>query len=434
MATELLKNVSTLIYALLCCSGCSYQIYKLSVLYFEYQTITEVFIEMPITFEPPSLSLCIRYTGIIDYPRVQSDKPHLKYDSNLPIWELQSRLTINDIFNYTPSVDFLISYCNIRSPIDNRMSNYTSECNKIFKIEKYYSQEYVCYRFNHKFSDGETYQYSDVGWAITNSNDVYRIVLNSTTMPHIVALKPYLHENYETVNEVHLFGQWDWATRGNDSGSLSFNSYTLTATRVTTTRLEYPFEANCFNYYDTVAMCKQKCVINATLTKYNKIPYSVLVKTPYSVKHISPVDIQNQTFYDDLRTIEQFCNLKCSQPDCYESVYFTQIVSNNWYVTEIYVDIPREPFVWITFRAALKIAEFVLYVLSCLGTWFGISVMSFNPVNIFARRHERNDNRRALRRSCERALNNLLIHMQYDINAISRELFALRRRNGKGFK
>lgn len=387
---------------------------------------TEVFIEIPITFEPPSLSLCIRYADIINYKKLHNDRPELNVSTDKPIWELLSSLTINEIFNYTPNANYLILSCSVRSPIDNRVALLRGQsCYQYFSVSKYYAQEYVCYRFNHKFPEGATYRYSDVGWDITIPNDIYYIKLNRTTLPVIVAQKPYLNQNLVTANEEHLFGQWDWASKFTNASLIEESnthatSFTLTATKVTTTRLKFPFKANCRDYKDTSALCKQECLLNATLSRFNKIPYTVLVDTPYDVKHISPIDIQNDTFYKELKNIEKFCYHKCSQPDCNESLYFTQTMKDKWREYVIYVSSPRDPFISISFRAALKPAEFVLYVLSCLGTWFGVSVLSFNPFQLF------NKNSEVVNKREIQAIKSSIAQLQFIVSRLT-DIFVLRR-------
>lgn len=43
------------------------------------------------------------------------------------------------------------------------------------------------------------------------------------------------------------------------------------------------------------------------------------------------------------------------------------------------VAVPREPSYKINFQIKLTVTEFIIYVLSCFGTWFGLSVVSLNP-------------------------------------------------------
>src|SRR5438270_6934839 len=51
--------------------------------------------------------------------------------------------------------------------------------------------------------------------------------------------------------------------------------------------------------------------------------------------------------------------------------------------TSFIINIPRDPFITINYKPQILLMEFLVYVLSCFGTWFGISVFKLNPIPFF---------------------------------------------------
>jgi hypothetical protein len=53
------------------------------------------------------------------------------------------------------------------------------------------------------------------------------------------------------------------------------------------------------------------------------------------------------------------------------------------------VVIPDAAFVLITFRESMSLLDFVIYMCSCLGLWFGVSVASINPMKLLTRQNRK---------------------------------------------
>lgn len=61
-----LRFLFTIVFGMSCVIGCFYQITSISVIYFLYDTVTEVAIEMPHRLEVPTLSVCVHYANLLD--------------------------------------------------------------------------------------------------------------------------------------------------------------------------------------------------------------------------------------------------------------------------------------------------------------------------------------------------------------------------------
>ena len=142
------ERLSKTLVMLIAIIGCTIQMQSTFIAYFTYDTITKTTYVTPKHLELMSLSLCIRYSEILDYKSLKRIK---KVDlSNLttrrtPL-ENQELLTVHELFTLTPRNDSILLNCGTRLK-SKRVKSFSTkaECYEMFKIEKYYTQEYMCY-------------------------------------------------------------------------------------------------------------------------------------------------------------------------------------------------------------------------------------------------------------------------------------------------
>src|SRR5688572_27676241 len=46
------------------------------------------------------------------------------------------------------------------------------------------------------------------------------------------------------------------------------------------------------------------------------------------------------------------------------------------------INLPREPAMTINHLPELRLVEFLVYIFSCFGTWFGLSILHLNPLKL----------------------------------------------------
>src|SRR5687767_7294439 len=104
-------------YWFLCGCGCIFHVSKISWQYFSYSTVTKTTINMPQELPTPDLVMCIRFINIInqtkalEYYNLSITQPI----SGEELLAMYGKLTINQVFNLTPSVDEILDECFIRS-------------------------------------------------------------------------------------------------------------------------------------------------------------------------------------------------------------------------------------------------------------------------------------------------------------------------------
>lgn len=100
---------------LLCGISCTHQFFDILTRYLKYETTTKVAIILPEKIKAPDLSLCLPFKLIVD-------RDGLKTGMTLNISELKAdyginylgHLTIKEIFELTPKIDYVLSGCLIR--------------------------------------------------------------------------------------------------------------------------------------------------------------------------------------------------------------------------------------------------------------------------------------------------------------------------------
>lgn len=105
------------------------------------------------------------------------------------------------------------------------------------------------------------------------------------------------------------------------------------------------------------------------------------------MRHINQADMNNATMERQINNyITNVCDVRCSKLDCRKSEHLTQYHAYPTKTSTTFViKIPDMPFQLITFKPAMQTIELVVYVMSCVGAWFGISVLSLNPISFITK-------------------------------------------------
>lgn len=149
-------------FATLCTIGLTLHISLISLKYFNYEATSVLSMDTPKKVDMPALSICIRYWDILDHHNLSNVVNETWQDSVLP-----KNITLQQIFDNTPSSDAIFHDCLIRLPGHYRFeAEVGSNCFRFFKVKKFYTQEYVCYRFQ---ANESVYDYDQVSTAFLYS-------------------------------------------------------------------------------------------------------------------------------------------------------------------------------------------------------------------------------------------------------------------------
>ena len=378
-------RVSCSIYAVTCFIGLIVQSSYIIKLYSEYKVSTTISVTVPEKLEPKPLTMCIRYTDILDFNKLNRHKrTNWSLSSNVDdVRKYQHELTIEEVFNFTPKAESVVSGVRFR----NDSKYFLYEFNDIvrpldpfafFELYKFLYLEYVCYAFKPKFQ----FQLP------------YRSLSETTVAPGFIYWIIFKNLDLASLIKVSIYGSSlprrslmfiPVSTRISDKGlEPQFNITTGYLTSLEMFSLEPPYETKCFNY-STMGVehdleCTQRCVEKKTKEVLGKMPFSTLILNASDLKIVSYIDLNNASISSKVAEIEHNCSSQeCSRWPCEYIVRFTHMTT-----------IPGKPFRFeemtpiassmeIKSKEAFAFVEFLTYLLSVIATWTGLSIMSFNP-------------------------------------------------------
>lgn len=191
----------------------------------------------------------------------------------------------------------------------------------LLSVTKTYAQEYVCYQIRNQFPTQQYYNLYNAAWDINTAKNLYYFAFNSTLFSNIQISKPFVGHNNKLSPNTQAIAEFFVA---------KFRTmFSLTFSIVKTLRLKHPFRTNCRIYkapnFNGSSQCRQVCSKNLTITHFNKIPHRAIETERLKLKHISPLDQQNATTFQTLAKFEEICQKLCSQPDCEESIHYSQV-------------------------------------------------------------------------------------------------------------
>ena len=385
-----------------CCLGCGFQVYQISELYFNYDVATSLQLEVPYELRRVDQSTCFRYVEIFDFARFERDKgPNVFQGLNMStidtnriedVQEIQDKLTLQDLFTYTPFSNDVFDECVMRNArYYSYHRDYGRNCSRMFTVSRFFLQEFICYTFN-VVNDSVLHVFRNPAYAQTYPNTIFLVKLNSTAFQKADEMKLIVHEANTLPIRSSAFAPTTYREFDPKTNESQFNWFDLTYNFIIHHRMAPPYKTQCRDYNTTEGVrsafaCFNLCVIRRVTEQFGKVPFSSLIKYDREIlkyKPISPYDVANFTFSEELRQTEIGCIRHCSQEDC-EEIYAVTSASPQPDADSkvvVVVNTARQPSFIITFRAQLQMIEFIVQLFSIVSTWFGLSFISFDPMRI----------------------------------------------------
>lgn len=149
-----------------------------------------------------------------------------------------------------------------------------------------------------------------------------------------------------------------------------------------------PYSTQCDQYRNhngSRKMCINDCIERNVRVSFDKVPFNVPRTEEIDLQPVSWEDIDNQTFTRLLDQLEAGCDKKCIRMTCTDTFYTTTLQKeekDEFASISLHVSAPKLAEITITNIETLTLTDFFVYVTSCFGTWFGLSVLSFQPSTI----------------------------------------------------
>ena len=365
---------------IVCLAGFAVQFIAVSHLYFKYQTQTEVVVSVASILTVPRLSVCWRYVDILDIRRLKKNRGihvRLPLVGSKPVSDFQSKLVVKDIFEYSPTSDEIYEKCLIRHPGTYFVNRFTKEqCRNNFNISRYYHREFICYKFKPGLFDTQ-FSINEYAYAPEYFNMMFSIIFNRQVLKESDYFTAYVHDK-DTVDLLDS-GQSRMWLRVYKNLHLAEESISLSYSTVQTVKLPPPYDTRCMESIDSASSkvkIEFECIDKKTVKLMNKTLFSNINMDENSTARIMTVeDLKNSTIASQLKEIKKSCTLEydsCNLSFTYSKAY---LIPEQELTVSLYV--PSDPIITIRHVSRMILVEYLVYLSTCFGTWFGISIFAF---------------------------------------------------------
>lgn len=371
---KLIQRLVTAVFLLVLFSGMIIQMTAVISLYLSYKVESKITIEVPRTMFPHSVSICTSFIDILE------QTPDTEF----------SVITEAEMLRVTPAAESLVTKAFIRT--DNSLSwpSFTGpQIVDHLLVSKFTIADYVCYRI--KMRKRRRVSARSIATKTYGTGMIYKLILNSSSV--IRNIRKYIlvmHEEedfpFRALTVAPLVTRQVPKNQTNQDLS---NNWAKVYPQVIRSLLQpSPYEDECRDYrpagFGSHTECAHQCIREKIQQSFHRLPYSSIIRNSTNMRIFSKEDEQeSEGSADKYEQISRSCQTDaslCGRASC----VFVTVVTKTEMLTgpEFRVDHVVPQSAWITMhnRPVLTMAEFLTYVMGIIGTYTGLSLMSFEPM------------------------------------------------------
>ena len=373
---KILKQVSSLLFILVCLSGLVLQLHQVSNVYFQYRTTTKMTYWLKEVVYHQTIVLCSRWFDVIDrrnhrkYGLLPKTQETDQYESEL------STVKIEDVLNLTPDTSTLLEQCWYRTDVVTRpFEGKHSQCYEIFEVNKSIAGESVCYSVIPR--NRSTYSVGDFSSSINYKHYAYLLKIGSSlNASKLLTLITHSGLEDPLYSRVFSLEFKDWINGFKNKG------YQVYGQGVEVRKLPPPFDTDCLMGHK-IQRCYESCLEKKFLT-INRVPWSAFIRSPTNLTMLTSVDLDSKTKGHFVRLSMHECNATCrSRNECTSEFTITSIYETAEESLVVVSMVPNAPHISLESLPFIVLVDYLVQVGSCFSTWFGISIISLNPSKWF---------------------------------------------------
>ena len=384
-----IKKTFSLAFSILCLLGFLFQIQQVSDLYFRFQTTSRTVYQFTETDYYQSIFYCPRFVDLIDRQRLKELGKTFSEDTLENYLRGVSSIAMKDILELTPPAYELIRHCMLRT---GRMSTARifnpQECEAYFKVIKSVNGEKVCYTFMPNFS--ANYSVGDVASSLTHSSMVYEVYIKPSIADSYKAF--FISSPIDSTGDLKdALHSVPFQALGENGMHFLQSKFSVYGDSITINRLPPPFDTNCFQGHDQEA-CYEGCLAEK-FTAINRFPWSGFHRQKLDMTMLTPLDFENVTIARFVDTSLDQCHSRCKiRTECLTKFTRTTIEECKSGGLIFSSMLPTVPHMSLYAVASLNLVEYIVQIGSSFGMWFGLSIISFNPMKWkFCQKKRKND-------------------------------------------
>ena len=374
-----------LLFKVICLIGLSWQLLEITSEYLQYKVNIQTTMFIPEQVEDLCMGICLPVAFAIDYKKLNSELRSNWTPTEFDRKEMYRTLFTHEIFNYTHAADNIIHYAGYWKDGWGWSKSKSTNLSLIMKTQKYFFEGNICYlysvrsfkSFSVRSIRGGTVVFLNFGKEISETHVVWLFIGEKNTIPF-----------RETTEARYIF-------RTNSSKKLDY--FDSSHYSIRKKLLPPPYETGCFNYselkFTNSIECFERCVVLKSFQKWGAILRRSLVpKDSNNYKFVrNSNENKNRAEVNELHVS---CELSCPNINC-EDTHIVTIQESKAYLGSDRIfkntsiawqrKTSSFPSVTILCRPSSTLPELILYIMSSISTWTGLSMMSFNPILLFRR-------------------------------------------------
>lgn len=366
--------------------------------YFSYKTNSEISVYHPSLLSPPVISFCVYVQPLIS----DAIMNNFDHEGN-SIVRMKVNISLNNVFRLTPKHTDIMLRCGIFTTTGRHLRRNGHECNQLFNFSRYFMESLQCYMFERK--EENLYDFQRI--AREGEGVVYGFWLNTTVFKNHTYFKVIMHDKGLPFTSRYFAGYIPGPHAVGGRGLTYHFSYAIIEHK----KLPPPYETNCVKEADWQPNCHLKCAVESIEEQFNRLtsawPLSEsndhnfnydlpLLYNTYKMKE-SQISTYNSLLHN--------CSGKCKRDPC--EVQFSQTSLQAHFESdqiEMWFQLPVTPTMKLAHSPFFVMNDYIIYVMSCLGTWLGLSVIAMNPFKFLESYNSRQNNCNCnSMRSCNRS-------------------------------
>ena len=378
-----LNNYKTfrLIFFIICFCICLYQIIKICEMYFSYKTVVSMSYQNPSLISLPGLTLCIAKTLLIK-PQYLNQIDENINRSDPRVFQFINNSTIGDQVKMMYSIDQIFTYCVVLAPIGIETDEQYINCSLISPIRQSINGFSLCYTLFHQTAE-DSYEKFQIRSNIFSDTTLY--ILHIDVNKELRSYHLWLHSRDELIIRFPLKNSIEYSYKKGFVSNAQYSKQVVES-------LPKPYETNCFDYktikYKSRMDCIQNCRVRELRDNFEGWPseyleYNLTDNSDRIYKLWSK--IENKTnFKNSLDAIiGEKCRKSCNfGTECRKENFEIRIMPfpspKDFF--RVFFTIPEAPDMLIRHSPKLIFEEFVSFIGSLIGIYFGFSVMMLTDV------------------------------------------------------
>ena len=374
-------EAAPLLFKVVCLVGLSWQLVQISSEYFKYKVDSRTSVFTPKIVQDLSMIICLPMEFSINFEKFNTE---LQYDwtpNEFIRQEMLWNLSIYQIYNYTYEAENIlygVQYRKNASEVDFAEANFSS----ILEMEKYLYMSDLCYLYSVRSFTPFSVQLIKYAWIMLL--DFGNKISKADGFQLFFAEKgrtPFR----ETIEAPPIY-------RG--GSSIKYDTFYSSHYSIRGHLLPPPYETHCYNYsqrnFRNSIECYESCFVLKTFNKWGGISIASLI--PNKKVDYKFLKISNFTkYYAEEDKIRQYCQSSCPDTTCDDTQIVTIQEREAYYNVSKNISMvwqrktPSIPSAEILCRPTSTLTELILYMMSSVSTWTGLSMMSINPLLLFRR-------------------------------------------------